>query len=477
MWLGIDLGTSSVKALLLDDDGSVGGEASRPYAVRAPKPGWSESAPEDWWQAVCAAVHAAVGGRAAALRGVGLSGQMHGLVLADAAGRPLRPALLWPDTRAQQQLAHYRALPAALRAALANPITVGMAGPMLLWLKAHEPECYAQARWALQPKDWLRFQLVGEVASEPSDASATLLYDLYQDGWAEAVIARLGLRPELLPPLRASAELAGELQPQAAAALGLPAGLPVAVGAADTAAAALGSGLWREGEAQLTVGSGAQLVVMSAQPKGAPELGVHLYRAAQPGMVYAMAAMQNAGLALEWVLEVLGLSWEAAYALAASVPPGCEGVSFLPYLTGERTPHLDPEACGVWDGLRRYHTRAHLVRAAFEGVAFAIADGLAALKRAGMAVRALRLAGGGAKQPWWRQLLADALGCELQPLALANASARGACFLAMLALGQPLAALPRAALGEPVVPGESQQALAAAYARFQQRYPPSWRKR
>lgn len=466
MLLGIDLGTSSVKVLLLGTDGAVLGEASRPYAVHAPKPGWSESAPEDWWAAVSVAVREAVGARARAVQAVGLSGQMHGLVLTDAAGRALRPALLWPDMRAQHELKHYHDLPHPLRTMLANPITVGMAGPMLLWLKAYEPERYAQARWALQPKDWLRLQLTGEVASEPSDASATLLYDVREGGWADALIEHLGLRRMLLPPVRGSAEVAGVLSASAAAALGLPEGLPVAAGASDTAAAALGSGLTRDGEAQLTVGSGAQLIVITEVPKAAPELGLHLYRAAQPGMFYTMAAMQNAGLALEWVLETLGLSWPEAYVLAARVPPGCDGLSFLPYLTGERTPHLNPDACGVWFGLRRYHTRAHLLRAALEGVAFAIKDGLAALHQAGITPQTLRLAGGGTQQALWQQLLADTLQETLELSSVTNASARGACFLAALATGVSIDALPEPTLTERVAPNPPNPDLEQAYQRF-----------
>ena len=470
MLLGIDLGTSSVKVLLQGVDGTVVGEASRAYPVLAPRPGWSETDPEAWWTAVIGAVRQAVGARRGDVEAIGLSGQMHGVVLTGAQGQALRPAVLWADARASRELERYRALPDAQRRALANPITVGMAGPTLLWLRDNEAQTYQWARWALQPKDWLRLRLTGAAATDPSDASATLLYDLQRDQWAHAVSELLGIRQDLLPPVLPSAQVAGPLTAAAASALGLPAGLPVAVGASDTASAALGSALTRHGDAQLIVGSGAQILSITTAPKAAPEFGLHLYRAAQPNTFYAMAAMQNAGLALEWVLSVLGLSWDEAYALAATAEPGCHGLSFLPYLVGERTPHLDPQACGCWFGLRRHHTRAQLVRAALEGVAFAVRDGLQALKNAGIPTNTLRLAGGGTQRSFWRQLLADTLREALQLSSVANASARGAAFLAALATGTPAHALPVAAVGEPLEPGPLDDDLERAYLRFQDLY-------
>ena len=494
MLLGIDLGTSSVKALLLGRDGTVLGEASHAYPVRAPQPGWSETDPEDWWAAVVAAVRQAVGSCEAvgarqavaarqaggsrqavgapggAIQAIGLAGQMHGVVLTDAQGQALRPAVLWADARTDRELEVYRSLPDAQRQALANPITVGMAGPSLLWLREHEVANYGGARWALQPKDWLRMRVTGEAATDPSDASATLLYDLQRDRWAADVIELLGLRRDLLPPILDSAAAAGALSAAAASALGLPKGVPVAVGASDTAAANLGSGVVDDGDAQLVVGSGAQLMRITTTPKAAPELGLHVYRAAQPSTYYTMAAMQNAGLALEWVLSVLGLTWDEAYALAASAQPGCDGVSFLPYLVGERTPHLNPHSRGLWFGLQRQHTRAHLVRAALEGVAFAVRDGLQALQRAGVHPTTIRLAGGGTQRPFWRQLLADTLRVPLQVSSVANASARGAAFLAALATGTPVHALPLAASSASVEPNPLDDDLERAYLRFQDLY-------
>jgi xylulokinase len=319
-----------------------------------------------------------------------------------------------------------------------------MAGPSLLWLRDHEPDDYASARWALQPKDWLRMRFTGEVAAEPSDASATLLYDLIADEWSHAAVEALGLRAGLLAPLVPSACVAGTLTTESAGALGLREGLPVAAGAADTAAAMLGAGLLRPGPVQLTVGTGGQIVTPKEEPDPDPHGRTHLYRAAVPGLWYSMAAIQNAGLALEWVRKVLGVSWEEVYEEAFAVPPGSGGVAFLPYLSGERTPRFDPGARGAWTGLGLDHTRGHLLRAALEGVAFALREGLEALEDLGVTAHELRLAGGGASGPRgssgepWRQLLADVLGRPLWLLSdeiSAVASARGAALLAGLASG------------------------------------------
>lgn len=466
MLLGLDLGTLSLKALLLDMEGRVVAEASRGYRVQAPYPGWAESDPGDWWKAAGEATRE-VTQRYPQVQAIGLSGQMHGVVPCKADGTPLCRAILWADTRSGDELEPYRELSAPFRRKLANPIVTGMAGPSLLWLKRHQPQLYQQADVALQPKDWLRLRLTGAVAAEPSDASATLLYDLEADAWFVELIEALGLRQELLAPLVPSTAVAGTLTPEAAEHLGLPAGIPVAAGAADTAAAMLGSGLVSPGVVQLTIGSGAQMVAPLERPTGNPEQGVHLYRAALPDCWYAMAAMQNAGLALEWVRGILGLSWEQAYAEAFSVPAGCEGLSFLPYLTGERTPHLDPSARGHWAGLGLSHSRGHLMRSALEGLAFSIREGMEALESAGVAIPELRLAGGGSTDPRWRQLLADVLQKPLLASPTASASGRGAALLGGLAIGVEVPPVPAPL---PVAQPQAQDALAVAYQRFKKLY-------
>ena len=436
--LGIDLGTSSVKVVVTDLQGSVLAQVSGEYPVINERPGWSESEPGDWWAATVSAVRQCVDEAAADPRAIGLSGQMHGVVPADAVGRPVRRAMLWSDARATQELARYENLPGPARARLANPLTPGMAGPMLAWLASHEPAAHARMRWALQPKDWLRGQLTSTFATEPSDASATLLYDIPGDGWDAEVVGFLGLDATILPEVLPDAgQPAGALSPQAAELLGLRTGIPVAAGAADTAAAALGSGLVEPGTAQLTIGTGAQVVTpLNALPTdlSGTEPVTHLYRAATEHGWYAMAAVLNGGLSLAWVRQVLGLSWQELYDTAA-VEPAPDDPFFLPHLNGERTPYMDTGLRGAWTNLAPRHDRQRLARAALEGVAFAIRDAVAHIPDPGGSIDHLRLAGGGSKHPAWQQLLADVLDRALCSVETAAASGRGAAVLGAKAAG------------------------------------------
>ncbi|HEY0168215.1 MAG TPA: FGGY family carbohydrate kinase [Jatrophihabitans sp.] len=435
--LGIDLGTSSVKVVLTDLEGAVMAEAAEEYPVLNQQPGWAETDPADWLAATVSSVRKCLEKADADPQAIGLSGQMHGVVPADAAGRPVRRAMLWSDARAVQELGKYENLPDKARARLANPLTPGMAGPMLAWLAAHEPATHARTRWALQPKDWLRAQLTGCFATEPSDASATLLYDLHGDAWDTEVIEFLGLDAAILPDVLSDAgQRAGELRPHAAELLGLGAGIPVAAGAADTAAAALGSGLVQPGTAQLTIGTGAQVVtpLMALPVESSVDPVTHLYRAATERGWYAMAAVLNGGLTLAWVRQVLGMSWQELYD-AALVEPAADDPFFLPHLNGERTPHMDPGMRGAWTNLAPRHDRQRLARAALEGVAFAIGDAVSCLLAPADGVDHLRLAGGGSRHPAWRQLLADVLNYPLHSVDVAAASGRGAAALGAKAAG------------------------------------------
>ncbi|KVD53104.1 FGGY family carbohydrate kinase [Burkholderia ubonensis] len=467
--LGIDLGTGSVKLVTLDPDGVERAVASEPYALSSPQPGWAEIAPQAWWDALVRAAARLPADERAQVAAIGFSGQMHGVVLIDAAGRAVRPALLWPDTRAARLAA------AADWPDAPNPVAPGMAGPLLRWVAASEPAALRAARWAVQPKDWLRIALGGDVAADPSDACATALAT--PDGaWDAARLDALGLPRALFAPVRASTAPCGGLAAQAAAALGLPAGVPLATGAADTACAALGSGLVADGDALLTTGSGGQIVVL-ADRLPAARRGLHRYRAAAGGGYYTMAAMQNVGLALEAVRGWLGYaSWPAAYDDAFALPAS-ERLSFLPYLSGERSPWMNPDARGGWLGLGLGDTRGAMMRAAFEGVAFALRVGLDAIRAEGAegaegaerrAVASLRLAGGGSVDPRWRQLLADALGASLDAVDCPNAATRGAALLAGVAIGHwredALRALAPAA--SPVAAPCGDRALANRHARF-----------
>ncbi|CAG9256481.1 Xylulose kinase [Burkholderia diffusa] len=460
--LGIDLGTGSVKLVMLDADGVERAVASEPYALSSPQPGWAEITPDVWWQALVRAAARLPADERARVAAIGFSGQMHGVVLIDAAGQPVRPALLWPDTRAAREA------DAADWPGAPNPVAPGMAGPLLRWVAAHEPQALRDARWAVQPKDWLRVALGGEVAADPSDACATALAT--PDGaWDTALIDTLGLPVDRFAPVRASGARCGVLDAKAAAALGLPAGVPLATGAADTACAALGSGLVAAGDALLTTGSGGQIVVLAdALPPA--RRGLHRYRTAAGGGYYTMAAMQNVGLALEAVRGWLGYpGWPDAYDDAFAQPASAR-LCFLPYLTGERSPWMNPDARGGWLGLGLGDTRGAMMRAAFEGVAFALRAGLDAIRDANRAdpVTTLRLAGGGSVDPRWRQLLADALGASLDAVDCPNAATRGAALLAGVAIGhwRDDALRTLAPTASPVAAPHDDRALAARHARF-----------
>jgi xylulokinase len=487
--LGLDLGTSQVKALVCAPDGTVLGQGLAGYGVSTPRDGWAETDPEDWWQAACAAVRSALGPALAEVAGLAVVGQMHGVVLCAERSVVLRPAILWLDRRAAAEAGDYQRLPAGLRARLGNAPAAGMAGPILLWLSRHEPDAYRRARWMLPPKDWLRLRLTGEAATDPTDASGTLLFDIGRDTWATEVARALGLRAGLLPPLRASAQVAGYLQPAAARQLGLRPGLPVATGAADTAASLLAAAL-PPGWGLLTLGTGGQLIVPenplpdspspdspspdSPSPDDTfpdntnpyypdPEGRISLFRAVGTG-TYRLAGAQNVGVTLDWVRRTLGASWDELYGTAAR--PWQAGTPvFLPYLASERGD--DHDAGGTWAGLTLAHQRDDLMRAALEGVAFLLRDHLEAMRAAGARPARIQLAGGGTAHPAWRQLLADALGVPLYPGGAGWLTARGATIIAARAAGLVTGAgtTDRSAEKSPVVPVASQLAE-ASYRRF-----------
>jgi len=471
-FLGIDLGTGSLKVALVDEAGAVRAEASAAYALDTPQPGWAEIPVARWWDALRAACAKLDAGERAAVRAVGFAGQMHGVVLTDAAGHALRPAMLWPDTRAL-------ALLDAWGQPQPNPVAPGMAGPLLRWTLQHEPDVARAARWALQPKDWLRVALGGAIAADPTDACATALAT--PDGaWDMALIERLGLPPHWFAPLARTADASGKLGADAANALGLPAGITLATGAGDTPCAALGSGLAPDGDALLTTGTGGQIIVTASTepPATTHARGLHRYRAASGGW-YTMAAMQNVGAALEAARGWLAYDWASAYEAAFGAAPSAT-LTFLPYLSGERTPWVDPSARGGWLGAGLGDTRGALMRAAFEGVAFALRAGLDAIRESGTPVNVLKLAGGGSIDARWRQLLADALDVELDAIDCPNAAARGAALLGGLACGYwreadlarfaPVATRVASPGGDPAI-GERFQRFMDLYARVRDWFP------
>jgi len=438
--LGIDLGTSSCKAVIVDvGSGAVVAQGSADYPVSSRHLGQAETDPLVWWEAIGYCVRQAVASCSTTVSAIGLSGQMHGLVLCDNDAVPVRSAMLWADMRAVAEIVRYDDLSCEQRTRLANPLTPGMAGPMLVWVASHEPDVYAAARWALQPKDWVRAKLTGVIAAEPSDASATLLYDLPGDDWDWELMDELGLRRELLAPLETdSGALAGRLTPAAAEHLGLATDIPVAAGAGDSAAAAFGSGLTTPAQVQLTVGTGAQVVRPQLSPVDRSAVGVHVYRSAFPTGWYQMAACTNAGIALTWVRQALNASWQELYT-SLDDPIREDDPLFIPHLTGERTPYVNPQLRASWTGLALGHDRVSLLRSALEGVAFAVTDAYRALvggeSEARAAPPALRVAGGGTMSVAWRQMLADLTGCELYGFDCPDASGRGAALLGAQAAG------------------------------------------
>jgi xylulokinase len=464
--LGLDLGTSQVKALLCASDGAILGQGAAGYQVSTPRPGWAEADAGHWWHATRTAVRSALGAVPAEVAALAIVGQMHGLILWAERSGLLRPPIIWLDRRATAEVADYQRLPAGLRARLGNAPSAGMTGPLLLWLSRHEPAAYRQARWMLQPKDWLRLRLTGQAATDPTDACGTLLFDLARGAWATGVARALGLRTDLLPPIRPPAEIAGTLQPAAAQWLGLPPGLPVATGAADTAASLLAARLPAAGQwGLLTLGTGGQLIVPVPADSGGADLSgtTNLFRSVDGG-TYRLAGAQNVGVTLDWVRRTLGASWDELYGTAAR-PWRADTPVFLPQLAGERWD--DRGSGGAWIGLILAHQRDDLMRAALEGVAFLLRGQLDDMRAAGCAPARIRLAGGGTRHPAWRQLLADALVVPLYPAGAGWLTARGAALIAATAVGLMTGARAqdRSGQSEEAVVGASQVAE-ASYRRF-----------
>ena len=433
--LGIDLGTSQVKAMLCAPDGTVLGRGAAGYDISTPREGWAETDPAQWWRAVRSAVRMAAV-RMTAVRttepaevlAIAVTGQMHGVILISEQSVVLRPAILWLDRRATAEAADYLRLPARSLAALGNAPAPGMAGPLLAWLARHEPGAYRAARWQFQPKDWLRFRLTGEPATDPTDASGTLLFDLRRNAWAADVVDALGLDRDLLPPVLACGAVAGTLLPQAAAELGLRPGIPVVTGVSDTAASLLAARLPGPEWALLTLGTGGQWIMPAGSGAGSgadPAGRTSLFRAADGGL-FRLGGAQNVGVTLNWVRGVLGASWDDLYGSAAAVSPG--SLVFHPELVTER-PGGTP-AGGGWSGVTLADTRDDLMHAALTGVADLLRQRLDDLRAAGCVPEKVMLAGGGGRHQAWRDLLGAELGLPLYPAATPWLTARGATMLA-----------------------------------------------
>jgi xylulokinase len=414
VFLGLDLGTSAVKVVVIDDAGAVLDQATAPLAVSRPRALWSEQQPEDWWRATITAVRKlATRQKLQTVAGIGLSGQMHGAVALDAADRILRPAILWNDGRSAAECTELERREPHSRKITGNLAMPGFTAPKLLWLERHEPDVFAATRRVLLPKDWLRLRLVGEAVSEMSDAAGTLWLDVARRAWSPAMLAATHLEERHMARLVEGTEVSGQLRADAAAELGLSAGIPVAGGAGDNAAGAAGIGVVAPGQAFLSLGTSGVIFVTDAAFRPDPERAVHTFCHCLPRTWHRMSVILSAASAFGWITRATGAGDETA--LLAEIEAAGVGARpdsrlvFLPYLSGERTPHNDAGATGVFFGLDADCKRADLGRAVLEGVAFALADGLAAIEANADAVTRLSVIGGGARSKLWGRILANAL--------------------------------------------------------------------
>jgi xylulokinase len=442
-FLGIDVSTTGSKALLVDEQGAVAGVAITPHTLQTPKPLWSEQNPEEWWSATSESVRKVLretGASSKQVAAVGLTGQMHGLVLLDGAGKVLRPAILWNDQRTGEQCDEIRRIVGKSKfiRITGNDALTGFTAPKILWVKENEPEVFRQAKHVLLPKDYIRYRLTGGYAMDKADGAGTVLFDLKIRNWSPEVVSALGIPMEWLPPTYEGPDSTGTVTAEAAAATGLPAGIPVSAGGGDQAAQAVGVGAVETGIIALTLGTSG--VVFATTPAAAvePEGRLHAFCHAVPGMWHFMGVMLSAAGSLQWYRNTLvpGTEYNDLLKEAEPVPAGSEGLQFLPYLSGERTPYPDPLARGAWIGLTLRHGRGHLTRAVLEGVAYGLKDSYVLIRDSGAgAIRQVRASGGGVKGALWRQILASVLETELVTVNTTEGAAFGAALLAGVGVG------------------------------------------
>lgn len=439
--LGIDVGTSGTKSVLMESSGTILDTALCEYPIDTPNPGWAEQDPHVWWQATVETIRRVLANSGIDHRdiaGIGFSGQMHGTVFLGRSNKVIRPAIIWADQRSARQCQEITAKIGRdhLAELTANPIAPGFMAASLLWIKVHEPETFEALHKIMLPKDYIRFRLCGEIATEASDAAGTLLFDVAHRCWSRELIERLEIPAELMPGVYASSDIIGRVQSTAAADTGLAAGTPVVAGGADQPVAALGNGVIKEGLVLATIGTGGQLFTPIDNPRFDPRLRTHTFCHVLPDQCYIMGAMLCAGLSLKWFRDNIGFApYEQLAAEAEQTPVGAEGLLFLPYLVGERTPHMDPCARGGFLGLTLRHRQGHLVRAILEGVAFAMRDSLEIFKELGIRSDRIIASGGGAKSPLWRQIQADIFGNEVMTANTQEQAGVGAAMLAGIGIG------------------------------------------
>lgn len=451
--LAIDVGTTATKSIVVDAEGRVAGAAAEGYDLLTPHPGWVEENPQDWWAAVKATVPAALaeaGVQADAIQAIGLSGQMHGAVLLDAGGQVIRPCIIWADSRTARQCEWITAQAGGMSRLLelaANPALVGFTAGKILWVRENEPANFARVHKVLLPKDYIRYRLTGDYVTDAAGASGTLLLDIRRRCWSQELLGCMGLSEDLLPRIVGSEEIGGALTAAAAHEIGLAEDTPVVGGGGDAVMASVGSGLVRPGAAVSVIGTGGNFTAVTPEYACDPAGRIHTFCHPAGDRWLFMGVQQAAGLALKWLRDNLGLlaaerarsgdadGYDLFTAEAQRAPPGAEGLIFLPYLNGERTPHLDPDAKGVLFGATARHTHAHLIRAAMEGVVYALRDALEIMRSLGVTVDHVVASGGGAQSPFWRQLQADILGTEVVTTTSTEGSAYGAALAAAVGAG------------------------------------------
>jgi xylulokinase len=442
-YLGIDVSTTGVKALLIDGQGGVIETATTDLPLSTPRPLWSEQNPADWWDGAIKSIQQVIAKSGISgndIEAIGLTGQMHGLTLLDEAGQVLRPAILWNDQRTGAQCDEIRERLGKRRLVeiTGNDALTGFTAPKILWVREHEPDVYAKVRHILLPKDYVRFKLTGDYAVDKADGAGMLLMDVKRRDWSGEVLEALDIPAAWLPRAYEGPEVTGHISDEAAQLTGLKAGTPVVGGGGDQAAQAVGVGAVAPGIIALTLGTSGVVFASSAEPFIEPEGRLHAFCHSVPNRWHMMGVMLSAAGSLRWYRDTMaaGVDFDALVKPAADIPAGSEGLLFLPYLTGERTPHPDPLARGAFVGLTIRHSQPHLTRAVLEGVAFGLRDSFELMKSAGLTeIKQVRASGGGARSLLWRQILADVLGVELVTVNTTEGAAYGAALLAAVGAG------------------------------------------
>ena len=444
LFIGLDIGTSGAKAIVCDGEGIILASALAEYPISSPQPLWSEQHPADWWRGAQEAIRTVVSRvDPAQIRGIGLAGQMHGAVFLDDANQVIRPALLWNDQRTAAECIEITQKVGAERllAIAGNPALTGFQAPKILWVRNHEPANYARIAHIVLPKDYIRFMLSDVYAADVADGAGTLLMDISARDYSPDILTALGIPRAWLPRLYEGPQVTGELSARAAALLGIPAGIPIIAGGGDNAAAAIGTGIVTRGVVNSSIGTSGVIFAHSDTIALDPKGRLHTMCHSVPGAWHMMAVTLSAGGSFAWFRNLLrqmgnpALSYDDLVAVASPTPIGAEGLVFLPYLNGERTPHLDPLARGGFIGLTSRHTVGHMARAVLEGVTYSLRDGLSIMHELGVPTTDIRATGGGGKSAFWRQLQADIYGAPVSTLAAEEGPAYGAALLAGVGTG------------------------------------------